>query len=968
MYRLMLFGGLSLEGPSGPLTGRIVQRRQLALLALLARSPDSPLSRGRAVGLLWPECTEDRARARLSDVLYVVRQELGEDAVVSVGDAVRLNTERVWSDVAAFDEAADASQWEEAVDLYGGTFLEGFHPAGAVEFERWVEAEGRRLADRYREGLEALAEEAEANKAWSRAVSWWRRRAADERTNSRVAVRLMRALAAAGNVPGALEHAGAHERFLQEELGVPPPARLRSFAERLATGGAGDPEAKAEPDLGPASREEGPSEGRSDRDSRRRESAPGPTDGARPVGGQEVALGGDWPWLVVAGVAGLALLVGGGVWLSDALGGHDEAWVREQAIPEIEELSREGQYDSAWAVARHAAAIAPDNPDLARLLPEFTWLWPGLQTDPSGARALHRPYAETEAAWEELGTTPLDSLRLPLGATVVRLEVDGYRPVHIVPDHYLEHFPVFTLDPPEELPEGMVRVPGWAESVDGETVDLGDFFMDRYPVTNRAYLRFVEAGGYRNPEYWNHPFVLNGDTLGWEEAMEGLTDRTGRPGPSTWEVGRYPEGHGDYPVGGVSWYEAAAYARFTGKSLPSVHHWRRAYGSDFFREHMIPESNLHSDGPAPVGEHAGMGPFGTFDMAGNVREWTHNERGEDRYILGAGWNDPQKLALSTSYAQPAVDRSPTNGFRLVSYLDAGPGLERALAPFEPRPVPDFVEEASPPTDGEFEIYRRMYAYDPVPLEARVEATDTARRWVRRTISFDAAYEGDRVLLHLYLPTNASPPFQTVVYWPGSGALTFTSIDQTPAVHTRFILQSGRAFAFPVLKGTLERRNDTVDPEPAPESTRFRDLTVERVQDLMRTIDYLETRDDINAERLAYFGWSWGGGMSPLVLSLEPRLQAAVLHVAGVTGARPLPEVDPLNHLSRVSLPVLMLNGRWDTVYPLETHARPFFELLGAPPENKRLVVAESGHFVPRPELIRESLDWLDRYLGPVRRP
>lgn len=100
---------------------------------------------------------------------------------------------------------------------------------------------------------------------------------------------------------------------------------------------------------------------------------------------------------------------------------------------------------------------------------------------------------------------------------------------------------------------------------------------------------------------------------------------------------------------------------------------------------------------------------------------------------------------------------------------------------------------------------------------------------------------------------------------------------------------------------------------------------------MRSIDYLETRDDVDQERIAYYGWSWGGAMAPLALSLEPRFQAAVLHVAGLYDSRPLPEVDP----------------------------------LGTPPEDKRFHVAESGHFVPHPVLIRESLDWLDRYLAPV---
>ncbi len=671
-------------------------------------------------------------------------------------------------------------------------------------------------------------------------------------------------------------------------------------------------------------------------------------------------LGGGWRRLIVPGIVAVAVLIAGGMWISDALGG-DEAWVRDHAIPQIEELVRDGAYDSAWTIARRAEAILPDDPDLARLLPQFTWLWPELHSDPTGAEVARRPYDDAEAPWEVMGTTPLDTFRLPLGASVLRLEMDGHRPLYTVPDHYLEEFPVFILDPPERLPEEMVRIPGWSETIDGETVELDDFFMDRFPVTNQEYQRFVDAGGYRDREYWEHPFVLNGDTLAWEDAVARFTDQTGQPGPSTWDLGGYPEGQGDYPVAGVSWYEAAAYAKFASKSLPSAHHWRRAYGSTFFPERVIPLSNLQSNGPAPVGEHAGMGPFGTLDMAGNVREWTHNAVGEDRHILGGGWNDPEYIALHTSLPQPAFDRAPANGVRLVTYPDEGDGLEWALTPLEPSPVPDFRAMASPPSDEEFEIYRRMFAYDPAPLEPRLEAVDTARHWVRETVSFRAAYGGDRVLLHLYLPRTGSAPFQTVVYWPGAGAGVLTSIDQKSAQHQEFVVRSGRAFAFVVFEGTLERH----DSERFTGRHAARDRYVRYVQDVMRTIDYLETRDGIDAHRLAYLGWSWGGHYAPLVLAQEPRFNAAVLHVAGLLDHRPLPEVDPLNYLLRVTTPVLMLNGRLDGFIPPDTHTRPFFDLLGTPPEHKRFVLAESGHFVPRPTLIQESLAWLDRYLGPV---
>jgi excinuclease UvrABC nuclease subunit len=61
----------------------------------------------------------------------------------------------------------------------------------------------------------------------------------------------------------------------------------------------------------------------------------------------------------------------------------------------------------------------------------------------------------------------------------------------------------------------------------------------------------------------------------------------------------------------------------------------------------------------------------------------------------------------------------------------------------------------------------------------------------------------------------------------------------------------------------------------------------------------------------------------------------------------------------------MLNGKYDVFFPLEANVRPAFNLLGTPEKDKKLIVYDSDHFVPKKELIRESLDWLDRYFGPV---
>ena len=98
---------------------------------------------------------------------------------------------------------------------------------------------------------------------------------------------------------------------------------------------------------------------------------------------------------------------------------------------------------------------------------------------------------------------------------------------------------------------------------------------------------------------------------------------------------------------------------------------------------------------------------------------------------------------------------------------------------------------------------------------------------------------------------------------------------------------------------------------------------------------------------------------------ERRIKASVLLVGGLNYSRSLPEVEQFHYLPRISTPVLMLNGKYDFFFPYETSQVPFFELIGTRKEDKKLFLSETSHFVPRTDLIKETLAWLDRYLGPV---
>ncbi|HEV2149476.1 MAG TPA: winged helix-turn-helix domain-containing protein, partial [Longimicrobiaceae bacterium] len=194
MLSLKLFGGASLVNAEGPVAGPAAQRHRLALLALLATAPEGKASRDRLIGHLWPESDDAAARRLLNVALHALRKQLGEDALVSLGDDVQLRSAVVHSDVGRFRAALEAGDRRVAAELYAGPFLNGFHLGGAGEFDRWAEGVRDGLARAYLEVLEALAEDAAAAGDPRAAVAWWRRLAAEEPLNARVALRLMEAL------------------------------------------------------------------------------------------------------------------------------------------------------------------------------------------------------------------------------------------------------------------------------------------------------------------------------------------------------------------------------------------------------------------------------------------------------------------------------------------------------------------------------------------------------------------------------------------------------------------------------------------------------------------------------------------------------------------------------------------------------------------------------------------------------
>jgi eukaryotic-like serine/threonine-protein kinase len=380
---------------------------------------------------------------------------------------------------------------------------------------------------------------------------------------------------------------------------------------------------------------------------------------------------------------------------------------------------------------------------------------------------------------------------------------------------------------------------------------------------------------------------------------------------------------------------------------------------------IIPQSNFGGVSLHAAGSERAMNPYGTFDMAGNAKEWVWNETGNgQRYILGGGYNDQRYLFFQNDQRSP-FQREKTFGFRCVKFVSK-PDLSSAdFKPIELK-TRNFDQE-KPVSNEVFKVIKSFYNYPKTNLNSKVEAkNEEDQNWRKEKVSFDAAYGKERITAYLFIPKKVPPPYQTVIFFPGWWAtLKFSSDrleDDNDFSFVDFVIKSGRLVVFPIYKGTYERGSPSIQKQTPDE---FREWTFQYIKDLRRTVDYLETRQDVDKTKLAFYGYSWGARIGSIVGAVEDRFQTLILAHGGFHSDPKEAQVEEFNFAPRVKMPVLMINGRYDHVFPVETSQKPFFRFLGTPEKDKMNLIFDGGHTSPRNELIKAVLGWLDRYLGSV---
>lgn len=483
-----------------------------------------------------------------------------------------------------------------------------------------------------------------------------------------------------------------------------------------------------------------------------------------------------------------------------------------------------------------------------------------------------------------------------------------------------------------------------------ENLLIKPFYMDKYEVSNKDYKEFVDANGYYREEFWPIDIMYEGEPISFNDVKTTFVDKANFPSPKDWYQGTYENGKELYPVSGISWYEAYAYAKFRNMSLPSVAEWFYAFDRNR-PERALKNANINSYNYTKSRiESDSENNNGIFDMAGNVREWVSNNIKDEnsRGILGGSFVDDTYVPFEF-YSQNAWNRSSYNGIRLVKKIEPDNSGEIF---YKREKLRNFYENFKT-TDKEWDLIESLFMYDKnkVNFEQLETSKVTGQEFYCRSSNITSP--NFTMPVHHLLSDPEIKSKKALIYFPGSNALLRDKITY-PTWMTEMV-NSGVDVIFPEYLSTYSRQ-DGMNTDIGNTTMNYRDHLITWVKEVRYAVDYAIQ----NGYEPHYFGVSWGGQVGVNILAIEDRFKTGILYVGGISLDDVREEIQPEKYAARIKTPTLLLNGRYDFYFPYQSSQLPLFNLMNLDNDSKRHVVVDYAHYVPTHIVREETLEWINK--------
>ena len=493
-----------------------------------------------------------------------------------------------------------------------------------------------------------------------------------------------------------------------------------------------------------------------------------------------------------------------------------------------------------------------------------------------------------DSIWNYVGKTPLDSLRVPKlwSENNFKLKLVNGESEYIGAN---EEFGFFNISLIQKLPKGFIlknsksdvfmNMPGVYL---GSNNKIPAFGVSKTEVSNQQFKTFINSGGYQNPMYWDFPTKINGRQYSFEEGMSLFTDKYGKPGPNNWSYGEYPDGEGEFPVNGISWFEARAYAKYKSLDLPNVYQWLDAALLSGFTSKLpeLKNSNYNSTKLKNVNfqsENLNLLP----NIAGNIREWVINPHGNNRRAILGGAFNTNEYTFNSFYSLNPLDRSIQNGLRLVKNF--GDETEEQNN-YNISHIKRNFDDETDVSDEVFEVYKSQFDYPNTPLNVKIsEVKSPNPNYSIEKFEMAPPYSSDEKLYGFILSSkefkNMSVP---IIEFPSARAIFSDKIiiDENLLKDRKYMLDEGYSLIIPVYYNNYDREKPLKDWWPN-QSEEYKNAIIKIGKDFKRVIDYLETREDLDTKKLSYMGYSWGSVTSNILLAIDDRIKSAAIFIGGL---------------------------------------------------------------------------------------